>query len=522
MASSSVLAPGMYDNEIEEVVVIDNGGDSCKVGFAGQSKPKKLISNCGVRPKGEKKLFVADQIDEIYDFSSLHYRRPIERGYVTNWDFEKQVWQRIFNKKVLNVKPERSALIVTEPPFTPSSIQREMDEIVFEHFGFQRYLRTPTAPLILQAHQHGRGGFAYGRTCSVVIDCGYSFTHVTPLFNNTPINYGIRRVNVGGKLMTNYMKELISFRAWNMMDETHLIDDIKRKLCYVSVDFDDDLRKILSEKKMEKYAKKKRKTDVDDTKGNNSEQSKASNDPASTPASSSTGGGESSPGGTVAAAGGRSGLRTKSRSSFGGGGGSNENTSNTNANSSSSGSTAERKREREREQEEEEIPERTITQEYVLPNGSTRFTGYVKEDTAVVDPDDQLLSLGSERFSVPELLFKPNDIGLEQAGLAEAVVDAVESCHPSLRGLMYSNVLIAGGSSLFANFTQRLTKELRPLVNTDYNVGVTLTEHPITSAWRGGSLLGSNASGVHNKRLSVSKQQYEEYGSNICHRTFYQ
>ena len=27
------------------------------------------------------------------------------------------------------------------------------------------------------------------------------------------------RLNVGGKLLTNYLKEVISYRQWNMMDE---------------------------------------------------------------------------------------------------------------------------------------------------------------------------------------------------------------------------------------------------------------------------------------------------------------
>jgi actin-related protein 6 len=49
-------------------------------------------------------------------------------------------------------------------------------------------------------------------------------------------------MNVGGKLLTNYLKELISYRVWNVMDETHLINGIKEKLCYVSQNYLVDLR----------------------------------------------------------------------------------------------------------------------------------------------------------------------------------------------------------------------------------------------------------------------------------------
>ena len=49
------------------------------------------------------------------------------------------------------------------------------------------------------------------------------------------------RIDVGGKLLTNHLKELVSFRQWNMMDETYVVNDIKEACCYVSLDFARDL-----------------------------------------------------------------------------------------------------------------------------------------------------------------------------------------------------------------------------------------------------------------------------------------
>jgi actin-related protein 6 len=48
-------------------------------------------------------------------------------------------------------------------------------------------------------------------------------------------------MSVGGKVMTNYLKEIISYRQWNMMDESYLINLIKEGLCYVSLDFMSEL-----------------------------------------------------------------------------------------------------------------------------------------------------------------------------------------------------------------------------------------------------------------------------------------
>lgn len=50
-------------------------------------------------------------------------------------------------------------------------------------------------------------------------------------------------MDVGGKLLTNYLKELVSFRQWNMMDEFKLIDQVKEELCFVSADMVGDLKR---------------------------------------------------------------------------------------------------------------------------------------------------------------------------------------------------------------------------------------------------------------------------------------
>jgi len=46
----------------------------------------------------------------------------------------------------------------------------------------------------------------------LIIDSGHSFTHIVPFFNGIKLNYAMKRVNIGGKILTNYLKELVSFR----------------------------------------------------------------------------------------------------------------------------------------------------------------------------------------------------------------------------------------------------------------------------------------------------------------------
>lgn len=57
---------------------------------------------------------------------------------------------------------------------------------------------------------------------------------------------------------------------------------------------------------------------------------------------------------------------------------------------------------------------------------------------------EQVLQLNNERFLVPEVLFSPTDIGLNQAGVPEAVVQAVNATHAALQPLLYTNVILTG------------------------------------------------------------------------------
>ena len=51
-----------------------------------------------------------------------------------------------------------------------------------------------------------------------------------------------------------------------------------------------------------------------------------------------------------------------------------------------------------------------IVQEYILPDLSTNQSGRVRQSDDMVETD-QILVMNNERFTVPELLFRPDDIG---------------------------------------------------------------------------------------------------------------
>jgi actin-related protein 6 len=234
------------------IIVIDNGGGSCKVGFAGEVAPR-IIPNVVARTKGTSvnpkgQVYIGDQIDnECESYSSLVYKRPMEKGYVVDCETQIAIWNRIFSEQVLNVTDFADRHIcVTHQPFTPNTIKSDMAQMVFEHFGFCDYtsINGPYCAFngfFNEDSQQQQPGHIYGSHSAVVVDSGFSFTHVVPMVNHTISKSSIRRLDIGGKALTNYLKEIVSLRYYDMMDETHLMNIIKEKTCFVSVDFARDM-----------------------------------------------------------------------------------------------------------------------------------------------------------------------------------------------------------------------------------------------------------------------------------------
>lgn len=79
--------------------------------------------------------------------------------------------------------------------------------------------------------------------CLLIVDAGHSHTTITPLYQGRPLHTACRRLEVGGKTLTNQMKELIS-RTFDVHREDWLVGEIKEDVCYVSQSFNEDLEKV--------------------------------------------------------------------------------------------------------------------------------------------------------------------------------------------------------------------------------------------------------------------------------------
>ncbi|KAF8193221.1 actin-like protein ARP6 [Mycena galopus ATCC 62051] len=392
-------------------LVFDNGASTIKTGVLNHSSADdpRVVANAVVRSKGDKMTYIGHELDRCKDYSSLSYRLPLEKGYVVDWDAEKAVWDGILSDEVLNVNPTESTILMTEPYFNLPKIQDVYDQFIFEEYEFQAHLRSTPASLIPYGTLFAQPGLP-SPECMLVVDSGFSFTHVVPLMEGKVVWNAVKRLDVGGKLLTNQLKELVSFRQWNMMDETYIMNHVKETCCFVTQDFKKDVEVCRT-----------------DPKGN------------------------------------------------------------------------------------------PIVQEYVLPDLTKSKAGRIRQPDDIPLDTDQVLTMGNERFTVPEIIFRPDDIGLEQSGLPQTIAASIALLPDDLHGMFWANIGLIGGNTKLPGFRLRLLSELQSLAPVGCEVVLYQSLDPVLDAYHAAMACTSDPT---FSDLVVTRAEYFENGSVAVRRKF--
>ncbi|XP_041660757.1 uncharacterized protein LOC121521087 [Cheilinus undulatus] len=132
-------------------------------------------------------------------------------------------------------------------------------------------------------------------------------------------------------------------------------------------------------------------------------------------------------------------------------------------------------------------------------------------------PDGQIVTVGTERFRAPEILFKPELIGRDHYGMHESVFKSILSSDIDLRRCFLGNIVLSGGNTLLDGLPERLQAEIKDLVppDTGESVHVTSPKDRDFSVWSGGAVL---ANLPNFSSTWVSQEEYEEYGPQIVLR----
>ena len=85
-------------------------------------------------------------------------------------------------------------------------------------------------------------------------------------------------------------------------------------------------------------------------------------------------------------------------------------------------------------------------------------------------PDGNIVSLHSERFRCPEVLFQPSLVGKEAMGIHDTTFQSIMRCDVDIRRDLYQNIVLSGGSTMMPGIGERMTKELCALAPSTVKV----------------------------------------------------
>merc|ERR1719235_53399 len=117
----------------------------------------------------------------------------------------------------------------------PKINRERMTQIMFEKFSCPAMYISIQAVLSL---------YASGQTTGCVVDSGDGVTHIVPIFEGFSLPHAVNRLDLAGRDMTEYLMKICSERGMSFTTsaEREVVRDIKEKVCYVALDYDEELK----------------------------------------------------------------------------------------------------------------------------------------------------------------------------------------------------------------------------------------------------------------------------------------
>lgn len=228
----------MFDNP---PVVIDNGSGMIKAGIGGEDAPRSNFPSVVGKPRfdrvqvdSDKELFIGNDAIARKGLLTLEY--PLENGIVKNWEYMSKIWHYTYYTEI-KIDPQEQPVLLTEAPLNPKKNREQMVEVFFEEFKVPAFYVFTQAVLAL---------YASGRTTGLVVDSGDGVTHVVVIYDGYSIKHATQRMDLAGRSLTQYLQKHLTEEGASLRGtaEGEIVKQIKEKLCYVALDFNQEMQEF--------------------------------------------------------------------------------------------------------------------------------------------------------------------------------------------------------------------------------------------------------------------------------------
>jgi actin len=180
-----------YSDAAISPVVVDSGTLTTRAGLAGDERPRSVFPTPG------------DDVEGLY--------------------------RRVFAVE-LHVDPTEHPVLVTQTAGALNRDRERLMEVMFETFH---------VPAFYVACEQSLALYASGLTTGVVLGAGHGATQVVPVYEGTAMPHAFMRVGVAGADLDAWLAAHLAGAPASDSERR----DIKEKLCYVALDFDQENRK---------------------------------------------------------------------------------------------------------------------------------------------------------------------------------------------------------------------------------------------------------------------------------------
>ena len=223
-----------------EALICDNGTGFLKLGWSNSNFPDLVLPNVIGRPNRRYVGWEAELEKDFIGHEALEHQhtlnlsRPMASGEVQDWEGMLKIWEYAFLDK-LDVNLPDTNILMTEAPLNSRQNRLDMVETMLETFGFKG---------IKVEYQATLGLYARGLMTGTIFDGGEGVSHVIPVHRGHIFHEAIKRLNLAGRSLTEYLFRLLNARglAFHSSYDFEQVRMIKEETCFVSLSTEEDLR----------------------------------------------------------------------------------------------------------------------------------------------------------------------------------------------------------------------------------------------------------------------------------------